>query len=499
MAERRRRSARATALIFAASYALVAGTYILISDYVVATLPSGIGEPIQTVKGLLFVAFTAIVLFGLVLRWGGIFRDEVKRAETVERLLGQVVDTVPVGVLLVSDEGLITFLNTAARSLLGVSAVAAVGRRFDELGIFEDDEPAGVDDLLRRGSTEGLRLRPTESGTARTVLARSAEVDPDHPGQGWVVAVADVTDAQDARERAARLVQGYRYLSQAAMAMSRSGTRRALLDDVARLAVELGGFTAAWVLHQERQGDANVETASFGADGALCDDAEHVAQAYSPDSELLARLVSGEILVSNDLENDPRNPWYGCAASEGWRSAATLALDAPGQRYVVLALFASELGYFDADQVELLRSVRSSLTFALNRLALDRQRLEAEEALERRERSYRTMFEVHPQPMWVYDIETLRFLSVNDSAIAKYGYTQEEFLSMTIADIRPRDEVPRLLGNVLKVSEGLDDAGIWTHVDKSGREFPVHIYSHVLEWGGRHAELVMVQEVARVE
>lgn len=490
---------RRSAFAVTAGYAAVSTLWIVLSDPVVAALPEGIEHRLQTVKGLLFVLLTSLAIYTLVVRLLERVGQQVRQTESVERLLGQVVDTVPVGVLHLSDEGLITFMNPAASELLGIPASDATGRRFEEVGVVAGDSAEGSAPLLAHGAASVLRVRSDNDGLWRAFTARTAAVDEHNRLAGYVVALADTTDAQQARDRAARLLRGYRYLSQAAVAMTKSRSSRTLLDDVAHLAVDEGGFTAAWVLHQSMNGSKPAESAFFGNDGHDCAEAAHVAQAYGPSSEILARLVSGEIMISNDLARDPRNPWYACAGAEHWGSMASMALEAPGDRAIVLALFSREPGYFDSEQMEWLSSVRSSLAFAVHRLALDQQRLDAEEALQRSEQAYRTMFEVHPQPMWVYDLETLRILAVNDAAVAKYGYSRDEFQSMTIADLRPRDEVPRLLTNVLQVTEGLDDAGIWTHTDKSGRTFPVHIYSHVLDWEGRHAELVMVMEVARVE
>ena len=64
------------------------------------------------------------------------------------------------------------------------------------------------------------------------------------------------------------------------------------------------------------------------------------------------------------------------------------------------------------------------------------ERLRGVEALHQSEDSYRALFERHPSPMWLNDLETLRFLTVNEAAIASYGYSREEFLSMTIDEIR---------------------------------------------------------------
>jgi len=123
------------------------------------------------------------------------------------------------------------------------------------------------------------------------------------------------------------------------------------------------------------------------------------------------------------------------------------------------------------------------------------ERKAALEALGKSEARYRRLFDSNPQPMWIYDLETLVFMAVNDAAIAHYGYSRAEFLCMTLKDIRPREDVPRLLENIAAVANGLDQAGIWRHLTKDGRVIDVEITSHVLTFDRRRAELVMVNDV----
>ncbi len=111
---------------------------------------------------------------------------------------------------------------------------------------------------------------------------------------------------------------------------------------------------------------------------------------------------------------------------------------------------------------------------------------------------YRQLFESNPQPLWIYDLETLRFLLVNEAAVAHYGYSHAEFLNMTIRDIRPTEDVAALLEHIPRLraaGEGLSLSGVWRHCKKDGTVFPVEITSHQVVLDGRVARLVLARDV----
>lgn len=122
------------------------------------------------------------------------------------------------------------------------------------------------------------------------------------------------------------------------------------------------------------------------------------------------------------------------------------------------------------------------------------QRKNAENALKESEEKYKKLFDANPQPMWVYDMDTLRFLAVNEAAISSYGYSKDEFLNMTIKEIRPAIDVPRLLES-LNDNAGIDHAGIWRHLKKDGTLIDVEIISHAITFNGMKADLVLATDI----
>jgi PAS domain S-box-containing protein len=123
------------------------------------------------------------------------------------------------------------------------------------------------------------------------------------------------------------------------------------------------------------------------------------------------------------------------------------------------------------------------------------ERRAAAMALQHTARRYQLLFESNPEPLWVFDVETLRFLAVNSAAIESYGYSREEFLSMTLLDIRPEDQRGRVLEYAAERTLDSPAQGVWVHRTKDGRIIDVEIIANSIEFEGRKARIVLAKDI----
>lgn len=116
--------------------------------------------------------------------------------------------------------------------------------------------------------------------------------------------------------------------------------------------------------------------------------------------------------------------------------------------------------------------------------------------LDASERYYRNIFEANPVPMYIFELKTGNFLKVNEAAVKKYGYSQEEFLSMNITKIRPASEISKLM-DIFSTIKTREYSGILTHMNKAGQLFPVEIDTTIVNIEGIDARLVLATDVSK--
>jgi len=117
--------------------------------------------------------------------------------------------------------------------------------------------------------------------------------------------------------------------------------------------------------------------------------------------------------------------------------------------------------------------------------------------LQESERRYSELFHMSPQPMWVFDIDTYQFMDVNNAALKNYGYTNQEFLSMTLKDIRPQEDLPDLAEFLAMSSTEIDSffEGIKRHIKKNGTIIQVKVQSNLIAYKGKKARVVLANDI----
>lgn len=113
------------------------------------------------------------------------------------------------------------------------------------------------------------------------------------------------------------------------------------------------------------------------------------------------------------------------------------------------------------------------------------------------ESNYRLLFENNPQPMWIYDIETLNFLEVNIAAVNYYGYSKEEFLSMNLKDIRPDEDLEVFLKDLKLLSPEYSYTFESRHIKGNGEIISVEISANAINFNGKQARHLLIRDISK--
>ncbi|WP_434108496.1 sensor domain-containing protein [Paraburkholderia caffeinilytica] len=225
----------------------------------------------------------------------------------------------------------------------------------------------------------------------------------------------------------------------------------------------------------------------------------------SADSHALQRDIDDALLKSTGATPDESRAWAASAYTHlglglGHVEASLAALRKQEDEALQASLAAStsetQRAMFVLIVTMLAGSALLIFTFGA-RESRARETLRTVRALSRNDERFRGLFDDHPVPMYIFDRDTLRFLAVNAAAIQQYGYTESEFLGMTIRAIRPNAEVSRLESHMQRsdLQQGRTMAGVWHHRRKDGSMISADISYHAINFMGHASFFVLADDV----
>ncbi|OGW47766.1 MAG: hypothetical protein A2078_13160 [Nitrospirae bacterium GWC2_57_9] len=372
---------------------------------------------------------------------------ERKSTELRLRLQGTVLSQVSDAVVAVGRDGLVIFWNNAAERLYKLPAREAIGRPREEIYRYRwptpQDEKAARESMASTGFLRGENVHVLSSTGEEVVVESSVSVLQDWSGNpaGWLAVMRDVTERKHFEQKLRESEERYRSLVE-------SSPDAIFVSQAGRLA-----YVNQATLKLTGAGDA-------------------------------AALLGREVLPFV-------HPAYLDRVEARLREAEEDGVGIASRESRILRLDGSSVPV-ESVLIPIVFQGRPAVQIIVKDIT---ERKAFEEALLESERLYRLMFESNPHPMWMYDTDTLAFLNVNDAALAHYGYSREEFLSMHLKDIRPAEDRSILIDNVSKIAAGLHDSGTWRHRKKDGTIIDAELLSHSLKIDGTDARVVLAHDV----
>ena len=378
-------------------------------------------------------------------------------------------------------DGRILDANPAAAEMLGFTSRSEV-LELKTTGVFWNPEERAtvIAELQRRGTLSNYEVRlRRRDGAPVWALASLSLVEDGQVIEGTLV---DITARKNAEERILRLNRLYSVLSHVGRAVARIGERRALMEEVCRIAVEDGGFLLAWYGEADESGNVFVPVTRHGADAG--------ADACRPAIRLLRE---SRRVVVNDISADASlAAWQRTAIERGCRSVAAFAIRVRERLAGALVFCGADPNLFDKDIVELLDEVADNVSFALESMEREKDRQRAEEARTRlhiseqaaraqakAEGRYRELLEAAPDAILEIDREG-RIVLANAGAQRIFGYTAKEMLGQPLEMLVP--ERYRLQHSVWRADFMADPLKIRVREGgevrarrKSGAEFPAEV------------------------
>jgi PAS domain S-box-containing protein len=361
-------------------YAAAAGLWILLSDRAAQLLfKTTVSLTVaSTVKGWLFVAVTAAILFGVLERDRRVSERFSAAIREAHERASSTLDSAPQAIMFIDAEGVVTYANREVERTFGIAPRELLGTHGIDLGwtyTDVDGTPIPREDLpgatvARTGQpVHGLAVRiTTAEGVSRVLSMNAVPMTDDRGLPGALAAYTDISDTVDAQERLEHVNRLYSVLGEASQAIIGLAQGGDALSEVCRSAVETGLLRMAWVGLVDEDTKIVRPVAWAGRiegylDGLVITTLDQ-ADGRGPAG---TSIRENRTVVSNDIETDPMmGPWRDGATSRGYVASISIPIMRDGVPVGAFMAYASEPRFFGAREVGLLERLAGDVSFAMD-------------------------------------------------------------------------------------------------------------------------------------
>ena len=320
--------------------------------------------------------------------------------------------------------------------------------------------------------------------------------------EGIFILSVNRTERHITKENLVKVNRLYAFISAINQSIVQINDQQILLNKACDIAINIGQFEKAWIfLLDDLTGKLEIVSQCGKPSGW-----EKELKSVHIDNPLLNGTPTGKVITTgeyafcNDIQNDPAmQHWKKELGENGIKASISLPLKKDGKVIGIFGLHSSIANFFDEEEIVLLQEAAGDVSFALQNFDKATKHKEAEQNLLENEEKYRPLFENNPMPMMVIDAATFQFLDVNQMAILKYGYSREEFLSMTALDIRPEEDKAyfKQLDRSFETLSKNTNRGIGNHIKKDGTIIKVEIIANQITFEGIPARFILANDVTK--
>ncbi len=449
------RSAGAGVVTISMVYLAFGLSWILFSDALVQKLFSdsdtGTITIIQTYKGLAYVIITTVLLLFLVSGFAARLKLAIEQKQDTGNALKKLMDEVGVGIAQLDIHGRFTYANPDCCKFFGITEEELMRKTIFELTYTDDlaQERKNWDKLLRREISNFKinkrfvnNLNPTTWAQEKISIVEDNQRDPKY----FVLVISSINELKEAENKLEENIRYYQSLLENSFdgvsIIDSSGIIKYQTPSVEKII----GYTP-----ESRLGASSLSLIA--------------PEDFPKVQSILADLVSGKTNEARTIIKYKRSD--------------------------------NQIRFLDIYAKSMLKDL------VVNGIVINfrdiTEKYLIEEKLIESEEQYKLLFLHNPLPVFIYDTKTLNYLQVNDAAVKRYGYSSEEFLSMTIKDIRPAEDIQKVLEDIAKVDNNeLEKRQIWRHLTKSGELIYVEISAVNIQYKGKPARMSIANDVTDI-